>query len=167
MGYRLNQIYEDAIYDFIVASVGAGVSVIWDKQNADKPNLPYITLNIPGGPIPVVNRPTSKYKSLDTWTYGFCSRVTLSINFYGYELHQYYLEKIIQSLYIDDKVDLLNIAGLACWGYDGPRDLSVLIDTEFEYRGQVDVFLSYGKTVDSSPGEVQKIGLNGEVIEIP
>jgi len=166
MAYRLDQTKEDAIYDFVVASLGIDVAVIWDKPNAKRPDLPYVTLNISGGPIAIDDRPSMQYKTLDTWTYGFKKRITLSINFFGYELHQYYLERISQCLYIDDKVELLNVDGLACWGFDGPRDLSSIVDTEFEFRGQLDVFLSYGDTIDSSPGEIKKIGLNGEVIEV-
>jgi len=166
MAYRLNQEKEDAIYDFIVASLGIHVNVIWDKPNAPRPQLPYVTLNISGGPIPIGDKPSIRYKELDTWSYCFRNRITLSINFYGYEYHQYYLQKIQRSLYIDDKIELLNTVGIACWGTDGPRDLSTLIDTEFEFRGQVDIFLAYGEIVDSSPGEVHKIGLNGEEIDI-
>ena len=76
MAYRLDQVKEDAIYDFAYASIGPDVKIIWDKPNAPRPSLPYITLNFIGGPIQLGDKPARKYKELDTWTYYFKKRIT-------------------------------------------------------------------------------------------
>jgi len=165
MAYRLDQTKEDAIYDWAVASL-PNITVIWDKPSASRPELPYITLNILGGPIKLSNRVPSRYKQLDTWTYYFKKKITLSINIFGYEDHLNKIETLLNALDLDSKIEILNVSGLACWGYDGPRDLSMLRDTEWEFRSQADIFLSYGQNVDDIPGEVQSIELNGEVISI-
>jgi len=165
MAYRLDQTKEDAIYDWAAASL-SGTQIIWDKPNAPRPMLPYVTLNIIGGPINLANKTPYKYKELDTWTYQFKKRITLSVNIFGYENHLNLIESLLDSLELDSKIEILNIAGLACWGYDGPIDLSIKRDTEWEFRSQADVFLSYGKNVDDIPGEVQSIELNGEIISI-
>lgn len=165
MAYRLDQAKEDAIYDWAVASL-QGTTVIWDKPTAPRPELPYVTLNIIGGPIKLANRTPFKYKELDTWTYYFKKRITLSINIFGYENHLNKIDTLLNSLELDSKIEILNNAGLACWGYDGPRDLSLQRDTEWEFRSQADIFLSYGENVDDVPGEVQSIELNGEIISI-
>lgn len=166
MAYRLDQTKEDAIYDWAHAVLPT-VSIIWDKPSAPRPDLPYITLNIIGGPIDLSDRTAYKYKELDTWTYKFKKRITLSINIFGYENHMNLMETLLDSLQLDSKIEILNLVGLACWGYDGPRDLSIQRDTEWEFRSQADIFLSYGKEVDDVPGEVQSIELNGEIISIP
>lgn len=167
MAYRLDQQKEDAIYDWAVASLGVGTPVIWDKPNAPRPELPYSTLNIIGGPIPVGDRPSRTYKELDTWTYHFKFRMTLSVNILGYSDHLTKMNTLLNSLYLPTKIEILNTVGLACWGVDGPRDLSVKMDTEWELRSHADIFLSYGEDVDDVPGEIQKIELNGQIIEIP
>lgn len=167
MAYRLDQAKEDAIYDWAVASLGVGVSVIWDKPSAPRPDIPYITLNIIGGPIPLGDRPANIYKSLDTWTHLFKKKITLSINVFGYEDHLQTNSTLVNALYLPSKIEILNLAGLACWGYDGPRDISKFVDTEWEFRSQTDIFLSYGDNIDDTHLEVQKIGLNSQIIEIP
>lgn len=166
MAYRLDQTKEDAIYDWAIASL-VNIPVIWDKPNAPRPALPYVTLNIIGGPIPVGDRPVRRYKTLDTWTFYFKYRITLSINIFGYEDHLIKMNTMLNSLYLPSKIEILNLAGMACWGTDGPRDLSVLMDTEWEFRSHADVFLSYGKNVDDVPGEIQKLEVNGQIIQIP
>lgn len=166
MAYRLDQTKEDAIYDWAVASL-PGVTVIWDKGNGPRPPLPYITLNILGGPIPVGDRPDLDYKQTDTYIYTFRKRITLSINVIGYEDHFNKAQTLADCLYIQTKIDILNLAGMACWGYSGPLDVSKFVDTEWEFRSQLDVFLSYGTNIEDSPGEVHKIGINGQTIEIP
>lgn len=166
MAYRLNQSKEDAIYDWAVASL-PNTTVIWDKPNGPRPVLPYVTLNILGGPIPVGDRPDCNYKELDKWTYTFRKRITLSINVYGYEDHFNKAQTLADCLYIQTKIDILNLAGMACWGYSGPMDMSKFVDTEWELRSQLDVILSYGENIDDSPGEVHKIEINGRTIEIP
>ena len=167
MAYRLDQTKEDAIYDWAFASLGSNISVIWDKPNTKRPALPYVTLNIIGGPIPLGDRPANKYKELDTWTYQFKKRITLSINLFGYSDHLNKMEILLNSLYLDSKREILNSTGLACWGYDGPRDISSFIDTEWEFRSYSDIFLSYGEDVDDISREIQKININGQTIEIP
>lgn len=165
-GYRLSEVYESAIYNWAYSSLGSCVTIIWDKPNAPRPELPYVTLAILGGPIPLDDRPQNQYKSFDTWTYTFRKRITLSINVFGYDDCFSKAQLLADSLYLASKILILNSAGIACYGTDGPRDMSQFIDTQWEFRAQLDVFLSYGMTRDDSPGEIQKIGLNGRTIEI-
>lgn len=165
--YRLDRTKEDTIYDWAVASLGPDIRVIWDKPNEDRPPLPYVTLNIISGPIMLGDRPATKYKSLDTWVYQFKYRITLSVNVIGYAKHQEMMATLLNSLHLGSKIEILNLGGLANWGYDGPRDLSTFMDTEWEYRSQADIFLSYGEDVEDVTGEIQKLEVNGQIIEIP
>jgi len=167
MGYRLDQVKEDAIYDWAVASLGVGVNAIWDKPGSPRPAKPYVTLNILGGPSLVGDRAEHQYKTLDTWEYNFVKKFTLSINIYADDNHLNLMQKIINSFYLESKLEILQLKGLALWGYDGPADLSALIETEWEFRSHIDVFMSYGEAFDDIPGEIQKIELNGIDIEIP
>jgi len=168
--YKLDQVKEDAIYDFAVASLSIltpTIEVIWDKPDDDqRPPRPYLTLNILGGPILVGDRPVKKYKELDTWTYQFKKRITLSINIFAYENHTRIMEVLLNSLCFDSKVEILNFAGIAHWGYDGPRDMSEVRDTKWEFRSQADIFLSYGENMDDIPKEIHKVEINGKIIDI-
>lgn len=164
--YRLDKDKEDAIYNWARASLGYNVVVIWDKPNAQRPALPYLTLCISGGPIQIGDRPVKKYKELDTWTYQFKYRITLSINLFGYSNYLFLMNQLLSSLHLETKIQILNNAGLAYWGVDGPIDLSSFRDTEWEYRSQADIFLSYGEDIDDKPGEIHKVEINGNVIDI-
>jgi len=167
MAYRLDQAKEDGLYDWAVATLGVGTQVIWDKPNAPRPPLPYVTLNIIGGPIPLGARPACIYKELDTWTYKFKKRITVSINVFGYSDHLLKIQTLLDSLYLASKIEILNLVGLACYGYNGPMDLSRFIDTQWELRSQADIFLGYGKDVDDIAREIQSMSVNGQIIEIP
>jgi hypothetical protein len=167
MGYRLDQMKEDAIYDWAVSSLGAGVNVIWDKPGSPRPDKPYATLNIPGGPLSVGDRVERKYKTLDTWEYNFVKKFTLSINIYADDDHLNLMQKIINGTFLDTKLEILQLKGLACWGYDGPRDLSALIETEWEFRSNIDIFISYGEAIEDIPMEIQKIEINEIDYELP
>lgn len=166
MPYRLDQVKEDGIYNWISNIVGSSIPVIWDKPDAIKPNLPYVTLNIIGGPNKVGNRPNRKYKELDKWNYTFVKRITLSVNIFTYGDNAGLMETILDSLQLPTKLVLLRDVGLAFWGYDGAFEDSTLVDTKWEFRSHADIFLSYGIIKEDEPGEIQKINLNGTLIEI-
>jgi hypothetical protein len=124
-------------------------------------------LGIIGGPILLGDRPARKYKELDTWTYLYKKRITLSINVFGYSDHLNKNEILLNSLFMDSKIEILNLAGIACWGCEGPKDISSFVDTEWEFRSFSDIFLSYGEDVDDVSKEIQKIEVNGQIIEVP
>ncbi|GAF85768.1 unnamed protein product, partial [marine sediment metagenome] len=119
-----------------------------------------------GGPSSVGDRVEHKYKTLDTWEYNLVKKFTLSINIYADENHLRLMQEIIHGTFLETKLQILQLKGLACWGYDGPADLSSLLETEWEFRSHIDIFLSYGEVVTDIPGEIHKIQINDEIIEI-
>lgn len=168
MAYRLNQEKEDAIYDFIVASCPSA-TVIWDKPNdtVERPVKPYITLNVIFGPEKIGDRGEFYYKELDTFTYKFVKKFTLSVNIYADSYYLNIMNDLINSLDLSSKLSILRLKGLAIWGKQGPNDIPEVVDTIWEQRSHLDIFMSYGETVDDIPGEIQKVELNGQIIEIP
>jgi hypothetical protein len=45
-------------------------------------------------------------------------------------------------------------------------DISKLLDTKYELRAGVDIFLAYTSTEDDVPGEIQKVSYEGSINEV-
>lgn len=165
--YRLNQVLEDGIFDWVTACLDSNVAVIWDKPDETRPEKPYCTLNILSGPFNVNTRGENSYKELDTYEYYFNKRFTLSVNIYGNEYTNKQIDYILNGTMLETKLQILRVAGLSIWGINGPNDISRPIDSEYELRNQLDIYFSYGELVEDITGEIHKVSLNGDIIELP
>ena len=167
---RLNETFENAIYEF-VASI-TGVDVIWDKQDAlgsqkgKKPKLPYMTLNISAGPNKVSGS-SEEYKIVegtgvtDTFTYKHVKTFTLTINSHAKNGHLTLIGDIESGLDLPTKQVILRAAGLSVWNVGDPVDISVLQNTSHELRASIDIEMSYGVEIDDLPGEIQTVDIDG------
>jgi len=146
---------EDAIYDFIASA--SGLTPIWAYPDTDRPPLPYITMNISSGPSKV-GEVTERRVSEDVFKYHQVWRFTLSINVYSLTNHMECLTKIITATSLPSKIEILRLAGLAVWGPPGPTtDITELLNTSFEPRGHVDLFMSYGEETNDTVGEIHTV----------
>jgi len=166
MAYRLDSNLEDAIYDWAVDCLGSEVTVIWDKPEDTRPNKPYCTLNISTPPYNIGDRGENWYKSLDTWEYYFTKIFTLSVNIYGDEYVSQLMTNVYNGTFLETKLQTLRAEGMAIHNRIGPNDLSIPLETEFEFRNQLDIMISYGVLVSDIPGEISKVSVNGRDIEI-
>jgi len=164
---RLNDVFEDAIYDFLTAVTN--IQFIWDKpdsqgaQKGQKPSMPYGTMNISSGPSKVAGS-SETYKELDTFTYKHVKAFTLSINIYAQTGHLARIDDILTAFDLPTKQAILRNAGLAVWNIGEPLDISALQNTGFELRGTVDIEMSYGVEMDDVPGEFQTVDIDGTLI---
>ena len=162
MAYSLDEIKEDAIHTWVMASLGLeDDKVIWDKPNAPRPDPPYILLNILSPPQET--GPAEEiYKEEDTFIYAMRWVFTLTVGIYGGNGYLKQLTTLIASLQLPTSQATLRQAGLAVWGSEPPVDLSTLLDTQFEDRAAVDIRFAYGEAVEDEPGEIQKVRFTGQ-----
>jgi hypothetical protein len=182
---RIDPIIEKAIYDFIVAVLTATfgadvVKVIWDKQISDsrqnqspkRPDLPFVTLNISTLPFKEGDAEI-KYKELDTFSFPMRKAFTLTANAYaGPNLGAapnddkgYYniIEAIVHALQLESFQQILRKAGISIRGNATPIELSDLLESVFEFRVGVDIFLGYSKVVDDVTGQIDTVHTEGTI----
>jgi hypothetical protein len=165
MGIRLNQTLEDGVYNWATTALPSNVTVIWDKPGEPRPDKPYLVLNFPSGPVKT-DGPDQEYKQTDTWTYTWRKRIILSVGIIADEDYLKYMSMLLNSLDYEPYYLELQKVGFACWGYNGPWDVSELIDSQFEFRANADIVLSYGEDIDYAPGEIHSVKVNDRIIDI-
>ncbi|MEW5803914.1 MAG: hypothetical protein AB1847_17605, partial [bacterium] len=158
--YRLDEAKETAIYQWISSVLK--IETIWDKPNALRPALPYATMNISLGSRST-GAPEEIYKALDTFTYPNRKVMTLTVNIYADNAYLAYMEKLINSINLPSVQDKLYAAGMAVWDHSDPVDISTLLDTKYEYRVSIDIFIAYAVDADDTPGEIQRVSIDGAV----
>lgn len=170
--YRLSETTEKAIFDFVVAASGFDSDrVIWDKQSVVaprkgiKPSLGYITLNISGGPSSQ-GTPELSYKELDTYEKPFRRAFTVTINVISNLAWLSDAQKISDSIHLDGKRSILTAAGVSVLDSGPVLDISELLDTKFEGRATVDLFMSDCVVREEVVGEVAKVGITGTIGDI-
>ena len=164
MPYRFSQQAEAAIYEWADHVSGCDTggwspTVIWDKPGKDRPELPYITLNITNGPIAVDNVDIA-YLGLDSYEYTYMKMITLSVNIFDNDKYLYYMNVFLNSFSKDCCYAFLKDSGLAYWYHYGPFNIGRLDDAEFEFRAMADIILAFGHTETVSDIETHKVKIN-------
>jgi len=166
MTHRMNQAKEEALVAWAKAGFGAGVPVIWDKQDAlasglgprrDEITLPYATLGFLTPPIRVGLGVDHAYKELDTWTITHKKQFTLTVKVFAKEEHLQLVQNLIDSLDLPTKQLVLQDAGLSYWGNEAPVDLSELLDTKHQLIAACDFLFAFKQETDDEIGEVQSV----------
>ena len=161
--YRLNEAKELAIYNW--ASSTLGITTIWDKPNAPRPALPYATLNFSGGGRSE-GAPEEIYKTTDTYTYPVRKVITLTVQIFAENSHLAYADALVNSLSKPTVQDFLRSAGFAIRGNSNIMDISRLIDTKFEMRAAIDIFLAYETDITDTTVEIQRVTASGTVGDV-
>ncbi len=149
---------ETALYTWL-AGILTGVTVIWDKEDGDRPGRPFAVMDIISGPAGV-GPAEERYKSEDTYEYAMRKRCTLSIQVTA-DNALVHVNRIVNALELPSHQSVLQAAGIAVWGNSVPNDLSALMDTAHEGRAHVDISLSYVQVVEDSPGEIRTVAVRG------
>lgn len=161
MPYRLDEVKENAIHSWAYTALGLDAdNVIWDRPNAPRPDPPYALLNILSGPRKTGRAAEERYKELDTFVYAMRKEFTLTVGIYGGDGYLKQLGNLLDSLEKPSALTTLRQAGLACWGFEPPVDLSTLLDTQFEDRAAVDIFFAYGEAMeDDAVGRIESVNM--------
>ena len=152
---RLDAAKELAIGDFI--SDATGITTIWDKPSSqtskNRPSLPYCTMNIIS--ISEEGDVDIDYKSEDTYTYTNRQAFTLSVQIFSQDDYLDIAEKIRRAAYKESKRIPLKQAGIALREVGDTTDISALIETGFEKRAGIDLFMSTAVQEDEADGEIR------------
>jgi hypothetical protein len=155
---RLPIAIEDAIVAFMQAVQG-DATVVWAKENAPRPAPPFAVLDIIAGPS-TVGPAEERYKQQDTFTYAVRKRATLNVQVFA-------VDALVRAAAVEAAIELpsrqsiLQAAGIAVWGSEGVRDLTGLLDTAFEPRAGLDLFISWPEPADDAPGEIRSVHVTG------
>jgi hypothetical protein len=155
---RLPVTIEDPIVAW-VAAIHPDATIVWAKENAPRPAPPFVVLDIIAGPFSV-GPSEERYKQQDTFTYAVRKRATLNLQVFADDalVRAAAVEAAIE---LPSRQSILQAAGIAVWGSEGVRDLTELLDTAFEPRAGLDLFLSWPAPVDDAPGEIRRVQATG------
>ena len=160
MPQRLDSAKQLAIISWIETALS--ITAIWNDQNALRPALPFVSVNIISGPTPDGTYQVN-YKELDTYTYLFRKLFTLSIQAFSTTNHLALLSILTNSINLPTHRSTLRAAGLAVYNETDivPVNISELLETGMEKRGSIDVNMAYSEEVDDIPGEIQTTKIAG------
>ena len=154
---RYSSTIENAIYDW-VNSLFTNTTVIWDKQDVETPSGDYITLNIitagnveVATPLPKnpVNTGKIQYKTFE--------KMTLSINVFSQTDYLGKMAVIQRACQFSSTREMLKASGLYIRSCSNIVDLSSMVDTGWEFRCQMDIFLAYSALTDMTVYPITKI----------
>ena len=103
------------------------------------------------------------YKELDTYEKPFRRAFTVTINVISNLGWLSDAQKIADSIYLDGKRGILTAAGVSVLDSGPALDISELLDTKYEGRATVDLFMSDCVVRSEVIGEVDKVGITGTV----
>jgi hypothetical protein len=153
-----------AIEDALVAWVQAvlpDATPIWANPDGQRPALPFVVLDVIAGPQSV-GPAEERYTAEDTYTYGIRKRGTLNVQVFAEDA-------LVRASALEDAINLasrqsiLQAAGIAVWGANGPRDITQLLDTAYEPRASLDLFISWPQPAEDSPGEIRRVQVAGQI----
>jgi len=149
---------QDAIFDFIVSASGfAEDKVIWNLPGIDRPVPPYLLLSISSGPRKTGDAEIVYTGVQDQFKFPFRKEITLTVNSFADSDWLSVIGDVTNGLELPTKQLILRDAGLAILNITDPIDLSELLETDFEGRGAVDIFLAYTEEITDTPGEIETV----------
>lgn len=131
---------DKAFYDWV--NIFTGQSVIWLNQNSPRPNTSYLTL-YKSTLTPIGQDFESAVNLSGEMRIGGIRQLTLQINHYGSN-SMGVLEALLLSLRMNQYRDILVAEGITHLDRLAINDLSILLDTEFESRAQMDLLFLIG-----------------------
>lgn len=136
---RLNAAIETALGDWVANNCSVN-DVVWDKSRVLRKELtlPFATLNF----LPPISedgiRAPRERVSEDNFTVFHRFWIPVSVNIYANDEYYAIAQELFFSLEDDTVLQALKDAGLYFRSASDPRDLTALVDTDFEFRIQRD-----------------------------
>lgn len=144
-----------AIYNW--AKKELAIEVIWSEQAEIRPDRPYVMLKLITGPLrgghDEIRQPTPG-------TYKVCGMrgITVSVNVFGEKA----LELAAQLQTSLEKItvqEALRSAGLSFIRAEAVTDLTVLMETRFDTRANLDAMFAYAENVDDNVGTIEHVAV--------
>ncbi len=162
MAVRITTEIDTAIITWIKSVLPHTTAVSWDKVSsqgsraADKPALPYVSLNVISGPSIESGADLKKDAAVDQYTTSIIKVFTLSITYISNSDYLAGVSKLADSLKNPLVLQQLREdADLGVWDIRDALDVSEQLTTKYELRANMDVQFSYvSKTVGLELGEI-------------
>ena len=141
-----------------------GIKSIWDYENKPKPSNPFISLRLsPERHLGTgVRRRKNGSGKLDVVSH---KEVTLAVNAFGTGATDK-LNMLWTSLQRPTIVDRCFAAGIAFPRAEDPQDLTALLDgRSWEERANIDLYVTYSRSVEDDPSYIATVILSGELGE--
>lgn len=139
-----------------------------ETQNAPRPGKPYFTLKMLGpagkqGDDAATNVLDNFGNPTTVWNRGGQRKMTVDFSCYGctHEQAYDYMALWQASLELETTQENLRRAGIAVWLNGSVRDLSVLLNSGFEGRAQMEVQFGIASNLDEDLGGIQTIYIDG------
>lgn len=160
-------VQKKAIYDW--AKLELEMEFIWADQDAHRPNKPYGSMKIIPGFTKIGATDNITHKLDGVFNVAGTREFTLSLNCYGSSA----LERanfVSSSLEKPTVIEKFNTAGLVIVKVEQVNDLSIVIDTAFETRSQVDIKFRIAQVVEDNIGFIEIVEIknnnNGKTLII-
>jgi hypothetical protein len=141
-----------------------GIPVIWEKQDAPRPDLPYVSLSILDDSDKTGHRPDQTYDGLEQ-TYTFINEVQIRARIYcNTDVYMGYLRDCVRFRQKYEGKAILKAAGINIREVGNIQDISSMIDTNFELRANADFYFTYKSTSTEDIEQVKEI--NGEFNDV-
>lgn len=151
------------LYQWAITVVPMGMPIIWYEPNAPRPTVPYVTLYL--NSIVSINQ---DWTADDADAAGVVDmkgdrQFTLQVQAYGGDPLTV-LENIRTSLQKQTVLDTLRANGIAFYQSLTIADITELVDSQFERRGQLDILFGIAQIYTDNPGYFDEIEVE-EIIE--
>lgn len=162
---RITTTIDNAIIAYFKNATGL-TNVIWDRQQAPRPALPYGMISLVGSTREHGATPSIYRTGTDSYRYQWPVLVTVQFDVYANtDEHFEYLEKAKEYAYTEAGRLALANAGLSFRQHLDTVDNSILLDTRYEYRATADFQFGYIKSKTETITEIRRI--SGEILDIP
>lgn len=155
--------FKDALYNWAAPVVGGGVQVYWGEPNGPRPPNPSVRFKLIMGPSTIgMDELRDVDGNPNDFTIVGSRSMMLSINAYG-DQSQQIISDLQTSIYDQNKIQSLDVAGVGILSFSSVRDLSQLLETKIEQRYQVDANLLVTEAVTTQPGVIEHVEVNSTI----
>lgn len=152
---KISSIIDNALIQFF--NTATGITVVWERQDAIRPALPYISLSIQEIEDESGHQPDVSFDgSLRTLTYRNIATLRVRV-FSNTDASMGYLRDAIKYRYKLNGKLTLSDAGICIRSIENIIDFSEMIDTNFELKAQANFIIAYSEEATDTDFQVVRI----------
>lgn len=140
-------------------STALGITVIWDSPGQIRPAIPYATIKL--SPSRDICPADISYKQLDQYTYTFRKEMTLTVNIYDDSSCVSLMDTLLANIETQVFQKILRQGNIAFLYNNAPIPLDKLLETQFEHRTEIEIFLSHAMQLDEDISEIHTVDYEG------
>ncbi len=152
---------KSSLFNWLNTEFGGGLTPIFARQNSPRPQKPYATIQLQS--LSMMGQ--DELRSIDDSgiaTIGGQRKMTIDLNIYGPDalglMHQAQSSLSKQSV-----LDAFYESEIAIWNVGDAKDLTALLETNWEERAQMDVFIGFANNINDDLGIIEKVDLSGQI----